>query len=90
MAIKGLNSRALGTYRLLVLFFREFLDVVKPEILGTINKLYIRNRWLECINKSYLFPLPKYPGIVHVSYFRPISLSNSLCLNIVKVLASRL
>ena len=63
---------------------------MKAELLETLDILYIGNRGLECINKSYLFLLPKCPRVVGVKDSLPISLSNSIYLIIAKVLANRL
>ena len=90
-AIKGLHSEgAPGLDIFLVLFLRELWDVVKAEVLGIPDELYAGNRRIERINKSYLFLLPKCLGAVRVGDFHPVSLSNSIYLIIVKVLANRI
>ena len=91
MAINGLNNEgAPGPDGFPVFFFREFWDLMKAEIFGTLDELCTINHGLERSNKSYSFLLLKCPWAVRVRNFLLISLSNSLYLIIAKVLANRL
>ena len=90
-AVAGLNGEgAPGPNGLPVLFYKEFWALVKGGVMATLEELRSPQVNMERINKSYLFLLSKRQGAENVNEYRPISLSNSICLILAKVLANRL
>ena len=64
------------------------MDLVGPDVMAMLEEFHHDDRGMERINKSHLF-LPIHQGADRVEDFCPISLSNSIYLIIVKVLANR-
>ena len=90
-AIKGLNGeRSPRPNGIPVFFYRDFWDLVGPDVTPTFEEFYQENCGMERINKSHLFLLLKRHGLDRVEDFWPISLSNSIYLIVTKVLANRL
>ena len=75
---------------ILVFFYRDFWDLVGLDRMATFEEFSQVNCKMERINKSHLFLFPKRQRANRVEDFQPISLSNSIYLIIVKVLAKRL
>ena len=78
-AIKRLNG--VGSPEpdsILVFFYRDFWDLVRLDVLATLEEFRQLNCDMERINKLYIFLLPKRQGANRVEDFRPISLSNSI------------
>ena len=84
-AIKGLNGE--GSPKpddIMMFFYKDFWDLVGPDVMATLEELCQENCGIERINKLHLFLLPKHQGADRVEDFRPISLSNSIYLIIAK------
>ena len=64
--------------------------MVKSELLSVMEDLHADRCQMENLNKIYLILLSKTAGAEFIGDFRLISLSNSICLIIAKVLANRL
>ena len=79
-----------GPHGIPVFFYRDFWDLVRPDVMTIFEEFHLANCGMERINKSYLFLLPKCQRVDRVEDFQPIYLSNSIYLIIAKVLASRL
>ena len=71
-------------------FYRDFWDLVAPDVIATVEELNQESTGMERINKSHLFLPQKHQGADRVEKFCPISLSNSIYLIITKVLANKL
>ena len=88
-AMKGLNAEgAPGLDSLPVFFYSEYWGLVRSEVMATLEEFQHGTRDMMKINKSHLFFLPKCQGANRLKAFRPISLSNSIYLIILKVLAN--
>ncbi|XP_078429384.1 uncharacterized protein LOC144701450 [Wolffia australiana] len=84
-AMAGLNGEgALGPDGIPVFFYKEFWSEVKDDVIATLGELRNPQTNMERINKSFLFLLPKRQGAENVGDYRPISLSNSIYLIVVK------
>ena len=70
-------------------FYRDFWDLVGPNMLAMLEEFRHGNCGMERINKSHLFLLSKHQVADRVEDFHLISLSNSIYLIMAKVLANR-
>ena len=90
-AIRGLNSKgAPGPDGIPVFFYLECWDVVGAEVMAMIEDFRVGRCNMDRLNKAYIILLPKVEGAELIKDFGPVSLSNSIYLIIVKVLANRL
>lgn len=90
-ALLSMNmSSAPGPDGFVPVFFRAAWDSVKPDLLNLLCAFHHGEIDLQRLNRSHMVLIPKKPGAVEVSAFRPIALQNC-CLKIIsKVLTSRL
>ena len=85
VAIKGLNAEgAPSPNGILVPFYREFWELVRGEVMATLEEFWQGTDSTEKINKSHLFLLPKCQDAIIVEEFRHMSQSISVYLIICK------
>ena len=58
--------------------------------MATIKEFWAGRCNMDRLNRAYIILIPKVEGADRIGDFQPISLSNSICLIIAKVLANRL
>ena len=71
-------------------FFQHCWDVVKVEVLNTIQESYEHEEFERSLNSMFMVLIPKKVGASDVRDFRPICLLGSIYKIISKVLANRL
>ena len=71
-------------------FYRDFRDLVGPDMMALLEEFLYGNCGIERINKPHLFLLPKRQGADRVQDFCLISLSKSIYLIIAAVLPNKL
>jgi hypothetical protein len=71
-------------------FFHHCWDVVKKEVLDSLQDFYVNEAFERSLNLTFVVLIPKKVGALDVEDFRPISLTGSIYKIISKVLANRL
>jgi hypothetical protein len=71
-------------------FYAATWDIVCPRVMAFLDAFYHHEVDLERINRSYMVLLPKKPGAVKVTDYRPICLQNCSIKIAVKLLTTRL
>ena len=71
-------------------FFHHCWDVVKKEVLDSLQEFYVHETFERSLNSTFVVLIPKKVGASDVKDFRPISLTGSIYKIISKVLANRL
>jgi hypothetical protein len=71
-------------------FFHHCWDVVKKEVLDSLQDFYINEAFERSLNLTFVVLIPKKVGVSDVEDFRPISLTGSIYKIISKMLANRL
>ena len=70
-------------------FFHHCWDVVKKEVLDSLQEFYVHETFERSLNSTFVVLIPKKVGASDVKDFRPISLIGSIYKIISKVLANR-
>jgi hypothetical protein len=84
------GEKALGPDGFTLAFFHHCWDVVKKEVLDSIQEFYVHEDFERSLNSTFVVLIPKKVGAFDVKDFRPISLTGSIYKIISKVLANRL
>jgi hypothetical protein len=89
--VKGMNKdKAPGPDGFPMAIFQDCWDVIKFDILGVFFDFHTHSKFVKSLNTSFIALIPKTPGAIDVSDFRPISLVSGVYKIIVKVLANRM
>ena len=84
------GEKAPGPDGFTLAFFHHCWDVVKKEVLDTLQEFYDQEAFERSLNTTFVVLIPKKVGASDVKDFRPISLTGSIYKIISKVLANRL
>jgi hypothetical protein len=84
------GEKAPGPDGFTLAFFHHCWDVVKKEVLDSLQEFYVHETFERSLNSTFLVLIPKKVGASDVKEFRPISLTGSIYKIISKVLANRL
>ena len=84
------NNTAPGPDGMPVVFYKEFLDNVRPLIKEMLDDLKAGNLDLKRINYGVIVLLPKIADAEEIKQYRPICLINVVFKIITKVLTNRL
>lgn len=84
------SDKAPGTDGFPLMFYTNFWDIIKSDLMRIFNDLYNHNIQLHRLNEALIVLIPKKDGAVNISDFRPISLLNGVYKIIAKILAIRL
>lgn len=77
LAILGMNSNASpGPDGFGPSFYKCFWDLIHPNLMSFLTDFHARRADLNCVNKSYIFLIPKKNGACSPADFMPISLQN--------------
>ena len=57
-------------------FYQEYWDIVKLDILQSIQAFFHFGSLLKSLNQTFLTLIPKVSKLEEVTHFRPISLCN--------------
>jgi hypothetical protein len=91
IALKQISGeKASGPDGFTLAFFHHCWDVVKKEVLDSIQEFYVHEDFERSLNSTFVVLIPKKVGASDVKDFRPISLTGSIYKIISKVLANRL
>ena len=71
-------------------FFNQCLDIIKPNLVATMQQFHKAERFEKSINATFVALIPKKVGAEELTYFRPISLIGGVYKIITKLLAERL
>ena len=84
------GEKAPGPDGFTLAFFHHCWDVVKKEVLESIQEFYVHEDFERSLSSTFVVLIPKKVGASDVKDFRPISLTSSIYKIISKVLANRL
>jgi hypothetical protein len=84
------GEKAPGPDGFTLAFFHHCWDVVKKEVLESLQEFYDQKAFERSLNSTFVVLIPKKVGASDVRDFRPISLTSSIYKIISKVLANRL
>ena len=84
------GEKALGLDGFTLAFFHHCWDVVKKEVLDSIQEFYVHEAFERSLNSTFVVLIPKKVGASDVKEYCPISLTSSIYKIISKVLANRL
>jgi hypothetical protein len=84
------GEKAPGPDGFTLAFFHHCWDVVKKEVLDSIQEFYVHEDFERSLNSTFVVLIPKKVGASDVKDFRPISLTGSIYKIISKVLANQL
>ena len=91
LALNQINGKkAPGPDGFTLAFFHHCWDVVKKEVLDSLQEFYDQEAFERSLNSTFVVFIPKKVGASDVKDFRPISLTSSIYKIISKVLANRL
>jgi hypothetical protein len=91
IALKQISGeKAPGPDGFTLAFFHHCWNVVKNEVLDSIQEFYVHEDFERSLNSTFVVLIPKKVGASDVKDFRPISLTGSIYKIISKVLANRL
>lgn len=80
------GNRALGPYGFNFIFFREFWDIIKDDMMKLFVEFYEFGKLVEGLNSKFIALIPKKKIPEAVSDYMPISLTGSIYILIAKVL----
>jgi exonuclease III len=84
------GEKAPGPDGFTLAFFQQCWEVVKVEVLNTMQEFYEHEEFERSLNSTFMVLIPKKVGASDVRDFRPICLTGSIYKIISKVLANRL
>jgi hypothetical protein len=89
--VKGMNiDKILGPDGFPMAFFKDYWDVIKSDIMRVFFDFHAHSKFVKRLNASFIALIPKTPGAIALSNFRPISLVSGVYKIIVKVLANKM
>ncbi|WMV41678.1 hypothetical protein MTR67_035063 [Solanum verrucosum] len=71
-------------------FFCQCWDIIKPDLVATVQQFHKAERFEKSINSTFVALIPKKVGAEELTDFRPISLIGGVYKIIAKLLAERL
>ena len=71
-------------------FFSQCWDIIKPDLVATVQQFHKAERFEKSINSTFVALIPKKVGAEELTDFRPISLIGGVYKIIAKLLAERL
>ncbi len=84
------GEKALGPDGFTLAFFQQCWEVVKVEVLNTIQEFYEHEEFERSLNSTFVVLIPKKVGTSDVRDFRPICLTGSIYKIISKLFANKL
>jgi hypothetical protein len=84
------STKALGPNGFTTLFYKKCWNLVKKDVLVSIEHFFLHNRLQDGQNHSFIALVPKLSGSHIAHQFRPISLCNIVYKIISKILANKL
>ena len=84
------SHKAPGPNGIPAFFFQHFWDIVKPDVISTIQVFFHSGSLGRSLNHTLITLVPKIGFPQEVSHFRPISLCNVLYKVISKIMVNRL
>ena len=84
------SNKALRPDSMTPIFFQQFWQIIKSDLLDAISSFFHSGNLLSAINDTMVTLIPKIDHLVCVSQFRPVSLCNAVYRIISKILVNRL
>ena len=84
------SHKAPGPNGIPAFFFQHFWDIVKPDVISTIQVFFHSGSLGRSLNHTLITLIPKISFPQEVSHFKPISLCNVLYKVISKIMVNRL
>ena len=84
------SHKAPGLNGIPAFFFQHFWDIVKPDVISTVQVFFHSGSLGRSLNHTLITLIPKISFPQEVSHFKPISLCNVLYKVISKIMVNRL